>query len=89
MDSETYRNNSRVLLRRWKELFPDLQPPSPFWWERWMRQYDHQLVYDTLGQVAAKKPTSTDKAGQAVSAILRDGERLRIIQEEMEAQCDL
>lgn len=87
MDQETYRRNSRILLQTFKDKFPSLQPPAAFWWQRWMDKYSHRLIQATVIQVANKKlanPT-TDKIGQAISAILRDSERQRIIQEEMDA----
>jgi len=85
MDPETYRQNFRLLLETWKDEFPELLPPAASWWQMWMQKYDHLSIQDTILQIAAKPkhPKTTEGIGKAISAILRDTEKTRVITEEM------
>lgn len=85
MNEDVQRFNMRILLQTWKESFPNIQPPAANWWALWMRKYSAQAIYDTITQIAAQKkpPKTTDDIGRAISAVLRDGELVRVINEEM------
>ena len=85
MNEDVQRHNMRILLQTWKESFPNFQPPAANWWALWMRKYDARAIDDTITQIAAQKkpPTTTDAIGKAISAILRDGELMRVINEEI------
>jgi hypothetical protein len=85
MNEDVHRQNMRILLQVWKESFPNLQPPAANWWALWTRKYHAEAIYDTVTEIAGQKrpPKTTDDVGRAISALLRDGELMRVINEEM------
>lgn len=63
------------LIAAFKAAFPDINPPDPTWFAKWLREYRFGAIMDaiqTLQTHSLKAKFTTESTGKAISALLRE-----------------